>query len=262
MLKDDLFALNSITRPLWALKNKYEKTKLELINKKIIEHNSLDKLMAFDDYLFNFKLIEYENLYQPGKKLIGLYEYEVKSFILNNLADRQYNNLVSIGASDGLEARRYAGLLNILNVELYDTDKSIYHDCWKHLFEGYKLECHASVNANSNIQCLQDKHNKSLVFIDIEGYEFEFLKNQLHTWNNCDVIVEVHTGDMFDINYEWNNQTDIKSKGFIPIVSEFYKSKKVMNWVNKALPFLSDRDANRLLYEIRTFSIGWCYIEV
>ena len=256
--------MNKFTYPLWKYKSFYEKQKRYEINKKVLKYINSKEIKGYDGYTFdvNLNIEQINNLYQPAKKLLGLYEYEIKDFLLRNLLKNKYDNLVGIGASDGIELYRISQILKINNVSLYDIEIERYKEIWDGIFSRFKLHKNGEIFSSTEEAYLNDGEQKTLAILDIEGFEFNLLEKQIHKWKNCDLIIEVHTNDPFDVDYSWGVNNHIKDKKFIPIVSEFYKSKKIITWARQTLPFLSEKDLLRMLYEQRTYSIGWIYLKI
>ena len=256
--------MNKLTQPFWYLKNNYEKQKRNFLNKEILNFCNSQKIKGYDGQIFDRDLntSSINNYYHPAKKILGLYEYEIKHFLINYLINQKFDNYLSLGASDGIESWRIANLLNVQEVSLYDTDLKKYKHIWENIFYEHNLKLNGEVSLNTNLDFLYDETKRTFALIDLEGFEFELLAKQMHNWSNCDLIIEIHTNKPFGDNFLWNKYSVIKEKKFIPIVSEFYRSHEVLEWTKLRLPFLQYKDIVRILYEIRTYSIGWIYLRL
>lgn len=247
-------------KTLWKTWNLYQKILTNISNKKILKQNSIQKLVGYDGVEIDNSLLNAESkLYQAGKKILGLYEYEVKKYLCTNLMAKKYTHFLSIGASDGIEAWRIAKLLNISNICLCDTHIAYYEELWVKLFEKHNLECHGQIKTLDKLSILNNKESSKLMLIDIEGYEMNLFEATKISPNNTDIILEYHTSEIIDLNNKMD-ELGYKIINVIPIIPEFYRTKAVSQWVTARIPSLSTKEVNRLLFETRTYSVCWLHI--
>ena len=127
--------MNKLTQPFWYIKNIHEKQRRNFLNKEVINFCNRKKIIGFDGQLFDkcLNTSYLDNYFQPAKKILGLYEYEIKNFLIKNLIGQKFHNFCSLGASDGIESYKIANFLNIIEVSLYDSDiKKLFRTDKKH----------------------------------------------------------------------------------------------------------------------------------
>lgn len=140
-----------------------------------------------------------------GAQCFGLYEKEILD-IIDLVEDTEYQSFIDIGAADGYYA---IGMLvsgkvkkSICFEQSPDGQKSISKN-WEINSKIGEIEIHGEANNISLDKVSSHDLFRSLVLIDIEGYEFDLLsKNVLKKFKDCDLIIEIHNWvDDFEKKY-------------------------------------------------------------
>ena len=128
-----------------------------------------------------------------GAQCLGLYEKEILDLISSQ---GPFDTFLDIGAADGYYA------VGLLHAKM--TKKAI---CFESSAEGQRaisqnwlrnekpgeLEIHGEANEKSIATVANNLPEKTLVLIDIEGFEFQLLSQEiLAALSKCTVIIEVH----------------------------------------------------------------------
>ncbi|KAA3665906.1 class I SAM-dependent methyltransferase [Pectobacterium carotovorum] len=141
-----------------------------------------------------------------GSMLLGLYEKEILDYI-DTVNIGEFNSFIDIGAADGYYA---CGLLTTGKVnkaicfERSERGQDIIKSNWVRNGRKGELKVYGEANISSISSLLPEELNKSLVLVDIEGYEFELLTHDIMSaLSTCTVIIEIHNWvDDFIPKYE------------------------------------------------------------
>jgi len=250
----------SLNQYIWRKWYSYQSALNKKTESKIIATNSKKIITGFDGALIEHSILEStQDYYQLGKKLLGLYEYEVKNYIMNTLKGIAFEYFVSLGASDGIEAYRYAQILQPQKIVLADTETDRYQKKWIKMFNSNNLTCLGHIHSLNQVECLnQTGVGRKLVLIDVEGCEVALLR-QGQAIPNADLIVEYHTSDICNIS-ELFASFGYRVCGFIPIVPQFYLKNEILDWACNKVCNVSTKEMIRLLFETRTYSVCWIHI--
>jgi precorrin-6B methylase 2 len=141
-----------------------------------------------------------------GSMLLGLYEKEILDYV-DGLMVGECSTFIDIGAADGYYA---CGLLSSGKVakaicfEQSDLGQEVIHANWLNNGSKGKLEIYGEANSVSIKALHQQDLESALVLIDIEGYEFELLTDDvLRKLSSCTLVIEIHNWvDNFLTKYE------------------------------------------------------------
>ncbi|NVK24682.1 MAG: hypothetical protein HWE10_07125 [Gammaproteobacteria bacterium] len=128
-----------------------------------------------------------------GSQCLGLYEKEVLNLIVEN---GPYETFIDIGAADGYYAvgMLYSQLAkNAVCFEITQKGQEAIKNNWALNDSVGSIVIHGEADIKSITSALSSIPQKSLVLIDIEGFEFGLLQSDiLCLLKNCQVIIEVH----------------------------------------------------------------------
>jgi hypothetical protein len=138
-----------------------------------------------------------------GAQCLGLYEKEVLDCIS---AQAPFDTFLDIGAADGYYA---VGLLHAkmtkkaICFEISEEGQRATSENWLRNEEPGELEIHGEANEKSIASVASNLTGKTLVLIDIEGFEFQLLsKEVIAALGKCAVIIEIHNWvDGFENKY-------------------------------------------------------------
>lgn len=130
-----------------------------------------------------------------GSQCLGLYEKELLDFI-ETLPDDRFSHFIDIGAADGYYA---IGMLvskkinHCICFEQSEKGQQTILTNWQRNQAPGKLKILGEANELSLSSLRPEELQRSLVLIDIEGFEFELLsKAFLAKLQACTIIIEVH----------------------------------------------------------------------
>lgn len=151
-----------------------------------------DKITVLDG---PFKGMQYFNLVVWGPitpKWIGSYEVELVD-IINEIIRVRYEKILDIGAAEGYYAVGFSRSCPNSKVQSYDVDP-IARNRQKQLALLNSIK-NLEINKYCSHERLNQELNKrSLVFCDIEGFEYELLDPEIVSkLRDVDVMVEVHS---------------------------------------------------------------------
>ncbi|MBN3196855.1 hypothetical protein [Pectobacterium versatile] len=179
-----------------------------------------------------------------GSMLLGLYEKEILDYI-DTVNIEEFNSFIDIGAADGYYA---CGLLTAEKVnkaicfERSERGQDIIKSNWIRNGRKGELKVYGEANISSISALLPEELNKSLVLVDIEGYEFELLTHDIMSaLSTCTVIIEIHN---------WVDDFIPKYENLLKDAWEFFDIEyfQRVERVTSNLPELRDfTDDNRLL---------------
>jgi len=138
-----------------------------------------------------------------GAQCLGLYEKEILDFIS---AQSPFDTFLDIGAADGYYA---VGLLHAkmakkaICFEISEEGQRAINENWLRNEKPGELEVHGEANEKSIASVASNLTDKTLVLIDIEGFEFQLLsKEVISALRKCTVIIEIHNWiDGFENEY-------------------------------------------------------------
>ncbi len=130
-------------------------------------------------------------------KLIGSYEDELHP-TLQNLSKNKYSDIIDIGCAEGYYAVGLALLFPEARIHAYDIEERALDLCRKMATANHTMERTTLKRKCDKAELVNFKFNgKGLVICDCEGYESElFDKNVAYALNNCDLIIELHDGQV------------------------------------------------------------------
>lgn len=130
-----------------------------------------------------------------GSQCLGLYEKEILNFIAD-LPQNSFSNFIDIGAADGYYT---TGMLHSRLVEqavcfeISEEGQQAIKQNWQANGSPGSLVVYGEANAQQLAQLSPSLLKNSLVLIDIEGAEFDFLTGDvIRLLSQSTVIVEVH----------------------------------------------------------------------
>jgi hypothetical protein len=130
-----------------------------------------------------------------GSQCLGLYEKELLDFI-ETLPDDRFSHFIDIGAADGYYA---IGMLvskkinNCICFEQSEKGQQTILANWQRNQAPGQLKILGEANEQSLSSLRPEELQRSLVLIDIEGFEFELLSTDfLAKLQSCTIIIEVH----------------------------------------------------------------------
>jgi hypothetical protein len=180
-----------------------------------------------------------------GSQCLGLYEKELLDFIAT-LPDDHFSHFIDIGAADGYYA---IGMLvsqkisNCICFEQSEKGQQTILANWQRNNSPGNLKIIGEANEQSMASLLPQELQRSLVLIDIEGFEFDLLTPAfLAKLQSCTVIIEVHN---------WVDDFLAKYTQLLRHAHLFFDIKMVerIDRVTSHLPELRDMtDDNRLLF--------------
>jgi hypothetical protein len=178
-----------------------------------------------------------------GSMCLGLYELEVLNCIIESSSERE--NFVDIGAADGYYAvgGLYCGSFKkSLAFEISEFGRSTILDNWKTNGSPGEISVFGDVFRDFERALSEVDLSRSVVLIDIEGFEFDLLnKDRLKFLKDAIIIIEVHN---------WIEDFFEKYSSFLRNAHEYFDISIIEN-VDRSLsgfPFLrSFTDDNRFL---------------
>ncbi|GGB45626.1 hypothetical protein GCM10011316_17120 [Roseibium aquae] len=138
-----------------------------------------------------------------GAQCLGLYEKEILDFIS---ARAPFDTFLDIGAADGYYA---VGLLHAKKTrkaicfEISEEGQRAINENWQRNEKPGELEVHGEATKKNIASVASNLTDKTLVLIDIEGFEFQLLsKKVIAALGKCTVIIEIHNWiDGFENKY-------------------------------------------------------------
>lgn len=134
-------------------------------------------------------------------KLIGTYEDELHT-IINNLKLKQYSLFIDVGAAEGYYVVGIGKYIfnNLVPVIAYESTISGQN----------KIKSLSILNAFTNVTVKGTCdtfslgndicENRSFILIDVEGAEYYLLDTQKIDFTFCDILVEVHKNQIYNLN--------------------------------------------------------------
>lgn len=226
--------------------------------------NSLLTLLNYKVSIGPFKGMQYINQSNGSvliPKIVGVYECELHE-IIYNIINRNYNNIIDIGAAEGYYAVGFAYAAKKrnkpINIFAYDINKEALKNLKKLAEINNVTDC-ITINHEFTYYEL-DKYlqSTSLIICDIEGEEKNLLNLNNHpSLVKFDILVEVHDGiDNPIIENQLINQ-----------FTTTHTIKKIVFNPNhsirqKVLPFITNRNyVKNILNEGRKFGLVWLFLE-
>ncbi len=130
-----------------------------------------------------------------GSQCLGLYELEVLS-VIDEFSPGQFSCFIDIGAGDGYYA---IGMLVAKKVPMAlcfeESEEGRQTIQTNHLNNGSvgSLKILGSANAKSILELPEQYFDNAFVLVDVEGYEFDLLTDDvLKKLNSCTIIIEIH----------------------------------------------------------------------
>lgn len=138
-----------------------------------------------------------------GAQCLGLYEKEILDLISS---EGPFDTFLDIGAADGYYA---VGLLHAkmtkraICYEISEEGQRAIRQNWLRNEKPGELEIHGEANEKSIVSVAKKLTENTLVLIDIEGFEFQLLSQEvIAALGRCTVLIEVHNWiDGFEENY-------------------------------------------------------------
>jgi hypothetical protein len=124
-------------------------------------------------------------------KLIGSYEEPINLWI-EEVLNNEYDTIINIGSGEGYYASGFAKYSPNSNVFAFDIDKRgiLLLNKIKYLNNLNNLSTSSDISYNFINDII---FKKSLIFIDVEGYEYFYLNlDNIPNLTKSDIIVEVH----------------------------------------------------------------------
>ncbi|ARD60011.1 hypothetical protein Y71_08805 [Kosakonia radicincitans DSM 16656] len=179
-----------------------------------------------------------------GSQCLGLYEKEILNLIEATEAGR-FSTFIDIGAADGYYA---IGMLvsgkigKTICFEQTEKGRAVIAENWKKNHSVGELTILGEANAASFASLRAQDLDNALVLIDIEGFEFELLTDEvLNLLKSCTVIIEIH---------HWMDDFLAKYNAFLRNAAHYFDIETVQRVERETsnLPELRDfTDDNRLL---------------
>lgn len=154
-----------------------------------------------------------------GSQCLGLYEREILDLIVGNGG---YDHFIDIGAADGYYAigMLFSGLAKkAICFESSKQGQTAIQQNWIANDSIGELEVYGEANTSS-IQKLPERAlKKTLVLIDIEGFEFFLLQKEvISRFQSCEVIIEIHN---------WVDEFEKKYIQLLKDLSDFFDIKAI-----------------------------------
>ncbi len=193
-------------------------------------------------------------------KIVGCYERQLHP-IIQRPSFEKYKQIIDIGCAEGYYALGLAKKLPGAKVFAYDINVA----------DLEKLHALAKHNGITNIDTFEkfddnelkkfDLNNKTLIFCDCEGYEFELFNTKtIDNLKNVDLIIEVHDFNVEKINAK--KLFDLFSKTHdIEVVNNFWNKPEVFSGIDmldkeeKELCFMEHRGGY-----YKNYYMEWFYI--
>lgn len=130
-----------------------------------------------------------------GSQCLGLYEKEILNLIETTEADR-YSTFIDIGAADGYYA---IGMLvsgkvgRTICFEQTEKGRSVIAENWKKNHSVGELTILGEANAASFAALNPTDLDNALVLVDVEGFEFDLLTDEVLRLLTCStIVIEIH----------------------------------------------------------------------
>lgn len=179
-----------------------------------------------------------------GSMCLGLYEKEILDFI-SKYKKNYFENFIDIGAADGYYG---IGMLHSLYVknsicfELTENGRNSIYSNWETNGSPGELKIFGNIFEDFNEGINSINLSKSLILIDIEGAEFDFLtEKNLKILSKSIIVIEIHN---------WIENFMSKYENFLKIASKYFKINILKRKERNTLTFNELRsftDDNRLL---------------
>jgi hypothetical protein len=238
---------------------------------KYIKRKNINLFSFLLNNFYVFKLYNYKNatiLNGPFKgmkyiktstfgpilpKLIGSYEEPIHLWI-EEVLNNEYDTIINIGSGEGYYASGFAKYSPNSNVFAYDIDKRgiLLLNKIKYLNNLNNLSTSSEISYNLINNII---YKKSLIFIDVEGYEYFYLNiNNISNLTKSDIIVEIH-------NFIIPNLEEILSKRFqnthhIRIIKD--PNTRLSSYYN--LNNFSNEQKEFLIDEKRYKNMSWMFL--
>jgi hypothetical protein len=139
-----------------------------------------------------------------GAQCLGVYEKEILDFVS---AQEPFDTFLDIGAADGYYA---VGLLHskmaekAICFEVSEDGQRVIKENWMINKSPGELEVYGEANEQSIASIAATLPAKTLVLVDIEGFEFHLLSQKvISLLNKCTIVIEIHNWiDGFEEKYQ------------------------------------------------------------
>lgn len=130
----------------------------------------------------------------PGK-IVGFYERELHEAV-NETLQKSYDTMINVGSAEGYYSIGYARAFPNTTTYAFDIDPRQQAFC-QQLAQLNNVEKRVEIRGECRIEDLQQLvTQKTLIFMDCEGCEFNLLKpDQVPNLKFADIIVELHDFD-------------------------------------------------------------------
>lgn len=156
-----------------------------------------------------------------GSQCLGLYERDVLDLIVDNGG---YDHFIDIGAADGYYAigMLFSGLAKkAICFEISKQGQTAIQQNWITNDSIGELEVYGEANTSSIKKLPEDALKKTLVLIDIEGFEFYLLQKEvISRFQSCEIIIEIHN---------WVDDFEKKYTKLLKDLSNFFYIRPVAN---------------------------------
>ena len=202
------------------------------------------------------KLIIDKKTFVPSQ-ILGMFENELHSLLINKLLKKKYQSLINLGTANGYYL---LGLLKFgIFLKAYAIDIDTKHfEKIKNLIKINSIQCEVKFLSNfDKFIPLTKNINNSLIVCDIEGAEKKIIDIIENPWLvNNDILVEVHNTDtVIKINNHFSATHTIKiinnAATFNYKLPEEIKNHKNFNHIDKL--YLSG--------SLRIMETPWMYLE-
>jgi hypothetical protein len=224
----------------------------DLIGKKVfLNYSGTVSFGEFQGLKLNGKS-KWSGFKDTGSKILGLYEQQVISWIVNQ--PKKFDLFVDVGAADGFYAialLKSSKTERAITFEISADDRTICQDMSKLNSVFNKISIEGEAKRIDLMKLLRTSSN-ALVLVDIEGEEFDLINlDLLETARTHSMIIEIHAMS--------------KSENF----QEFYKICQIFHHCEiltsseRSFPLdeftsgLTDNERALLLSEGRPFSMHW-----
>ena len=126
-------------------------------------------------------------------KLIGTYEDELHQLIEQTIVKKSYNQFIDIGAAEGYFAVGFSKYIfkqkiPVIAFELTERGRKMIHQL-AHLNKVNNITINGACNIDALLSVLLPK---SLILMDVEGFEVELLQPKRINYGETDILVELH----------------------------------------------------------------------
>jgi len=177
-----------------------------------------------------------------GSQCLGLYEKEILTLISNK---GPYDVFLDLGAADGYYAVGMLYSRMTKKVVCFETSKEgqvAIRKNWVANDSIGELEVYGEANQKSVEKVVNNITKKSLVLIDIEGFEFSLLtKEVISLFKECELVIEIHN---------WVEDFELKYRNLLSDLNLYFNITPIerTNRTTESIPEIrSYTDDNRLL---------------